>query len=65
MFLFRDCSCSLNLHRIHNAFFRPWKSDPKFRWPRTDLVSLCVMNKQVQKRHVARWILYTHELPLQ
>ena len=65
MFLFRDWSCSLNPGRIHNAFFQPRESDPKIGWPRTDLVTLCVGNEQVQRRHVTRWIIWTHELTLQ
>ena len=64
MFLFRDWSCSLHQRKIRNAFFRPRESNPKIGWPRTDLVTLCVGNEQVQRRHVTRRIKWTHELPL-
>ena len=43
MFLFRDCSCSLNLHRIHNAFFHPRESDPEPG--QTWLISAWCMNR--------------------
>ena len=46
-------------------FFRPRESDPKIGWARTDMANLCMAYEQLQRRHVTRGIMFTHEQPLQ